>query len=155
MVGQDMVNEDAGSLLSPIILHLQASYTTLQGCIDGWHRRALMHLPGVATAFLQIARYTFETGVADNNNQAITMPAAVTSPIFGHGLRSFRAVYNAIAPSFIMALTLWLDTTHPVLSIPPTRRTGASRGIELLLPEPRYPMQRCIQGYVIALLRAV
>ena len=79
MVGQDMVNEDAGSLLSPIILHLQASYTTLQGCIDGWHRRALMHLPGVATAFLQIARYTFETGVADNNNQAITMPAAVTS----------------------------------------------------------------------------
>ena len=47
--------------------------------------------------FVQLARYDYIRGVAVKNSQPLAIPSRVTMPIFGQGIRGFKAVYHVAA----------------------------------------------------------
>ena len=88
-----VVTLDKGSLLQPLTLSLQAGHCSIQHCIDSWHAQAHLHALTRAADYLllHIARYEGDTVL---NSHSLAFPALVALPVFGKGLRCFRATYR-------------------------------------------------------------
>ena len=97
-VGTDHVAiSDEGSLLSPIILHLRgdAQADTLQACIDRWHQQVPLHglLDDTPVLLLQLARYSNGVAGTEKDRTEVQLSQKISVPIFGQGLRTYRATY--------------------------------------------------------------
>ena len=89
---------DAGSIATPIILHLNGDGTldSLQGCIDRWHMQARPH--GLAEAYfvimLQLVGYKYGA-MATKDRSGVQILQKLQIRVFGRGLRVFRTTYTA------------------------------------------------------------
>ena len=88
----------AGMLTAPLALQIQPDHCTVQDCIDSWHAQASTHALTTAASclILSLARYGGSHGGAVRSNQSLVLPATLTVPVFGRGIKCFRAKYHAV-----------------------------------------------------------
>ena len=86
------------------------------------------------------------------NRQAVAIPATVTIPIFGGGIRTFKAVYSIVA--IILHHGAHTSTGHytTVLCDGRGKFWGTDDGRQAQLSE-GLPDQACNDGYLFALIR--
>ena len=87
---EQVVTSDRGNLSAPIVMHLSptSSSDTLQGCATNGL------LKDYNLVFLQLARYACNDGIYRKDRTRVRLAMKIALPVFGRGLRTFRATYN-------------------------------------------------------------
>ena len=151
---QGIVCQDRGRLSCPIVLPIHATHHTLQDCINDWSLQARLHALASATTvlFIQLARYRCRGTLTFKDRQALAIPAEVTIPIFGKGLRTFKAVYTIVA--VIMHHGAHTNTGHytTILCDGRGKFWETDDGRQAQLSE-SLPDNACTDGYLFALMR--
>ena len=89
---------DRGSIRAPIVLHLHMEHVneSLRGCVDRWHKQARATnglLKDYDVTFLQLARYETTAHAVRKDRTRVVITPKITIPVFGRGLKTFRATY--------------------------------------------------------------
>ena len=142
--------------MTPLALPLQTRHSPIQHCTDSWHAQAHPHALTKAADYLllHVARYEGDTVL---NSHSLALPALVTLPVFGKGLRSFRATYRIVG--VILHSGLWPGEGQHTAIL----RTGTDcdrdscwvvQDGQPAVRQDAMPAQVCQQCYVLALIRS-